>query len=105
SCTPKPSPLAKVTIYPGVGHSAWTNAYKTDNSVHNPNVYQWMMSFTNTKNQGNNIPSANAGADQNKTLATTMTLTGTGSDVDGSISSYVRKQLNGPSVATMTNAA
>jgi dienelactone hydrolase len=104
NCTPKPSPLAKVTIYPGVGHSAWTNAYKTDNSVHNPNLYQWMLSYTNTKNKGNDIPQANAGVDQTKTLASTLTLTGSGSDLDGSITSYSWKQLGGPSMATLTNA-
>jgi hypothetical protein len=103
-CTPKPSPLAKLTIYPGVGHNAWTNAYKTDNSVHNPNVYQWMLSYTNTKNQGNNIPIANAGADQTKPLTTTMSLTGSGSDIDGSIASYSWRQMSGPSVAGIANA-
>jgi dienelactone hydrolase len=103
NCTPKPSPLAKLTIYPGVGHNAWTNAYKTDNSVHNPNVYQWMLSYTNTKNQGNNIPIANAGADQTKPLTTTISLTGSGSDIDGSIASYSWKQMSGPSSPGMAN--
>jgi dienelactone hydrolase len=104
NCTPKPNPLAKLTIYPGVGHSAWTNAYKIDNSVHNPNVYQWMLSYTNTKNQGNSIPIANAGTDQTKSLAATLTLTGSGVDTDGSIASYSWKQLSGPSSASLTNA-
>jgi hypothetical protein len=97
--TPKPSPLAKVTIYAGVGHSAWTNAYKTDNSIHNPNVYQWMLSFTNTQNNGNKIPTANAGSDQTKLLSSGSStyLYGSGSDADGSIASYQWTKINGPS--------
>jgi predicted esterase len=104
NCTPKPSPLAKLTIYPGIAHNAWTNAYKTDNTIHNPNVYQWMLSYTNTKNNGNNIPVANAGADVTKALASTLTLTGAGSDIDGSIVGYTWKQVSGPSVSTLTNS-
>jgi dienelactone hydrolase len=103
NCTPKPSPLAKVTIYPNVAHNAWTNAYKIDNSVHNPNLYQWVMGFTNTVNNGNKIPTANAGADV-AVAATSLTITGSASDLDGTISSYSWSQLNGPSKATMTNA-
>ena len=103
NCTPKPSPLAKITIYPNVAHSAWTNAYKIDNSIHNPNLYQWVMSYTNTVNHANKIPTANAGVDV--TIAgTSATITGSGYDADGSIVSYTWSQLNGPSKSTLTNA-
>lgn len=102
-CTPKPSPLAKLTIYPGVAHNAWDYAYKPDHTVHNPNVYDWLLKYTNTINAGNKIPVANAGADQAKTLSSTSTtLTGSGSDVDGSIVSYAWTKISGPS-ATLTN--
>lgn len=103
NCTPKPSPLAKVTIYPNVAHSAWTNAYKIDNSIHNPNLYQWVMSYTNTVNKGNKIPTANAGADI-AVAATSLAITGSGSDIDGTIASFTWSQLNGPSKATLTNS-
>lgn len=102
ACTPKPSPLAKMTIYPGVGHSAWNNAYKNDNTIHNPNVYQWMMSYTNTINNGNKIPVANAGADLNITVPSII-ITGSGTDSDGSIASYTWTQISGPSTATLVN--
>jgi hypothetical protein len=62
-----------------------------------------MLSYTNTKNRGNNIPIANAGADVTKALAATLTLTGSGSDSDGSIAGYTWKQVSGPSAATLTN--
>lgn len=102
ACTPKPNPLAKMTIYPGVGHSAWNNAYKNDNTIHNPNVYQWMMSYTNTLNKGNKIPVANAGADLNITVPSII-INGSGTDSDGSIASYTWTQISGPSTATLVN--
>lgn len=102
-CKPAPVPEAKMTIYPGVGHNAWTNAYKTDHSIHDPNVYEWMLSFTNTINKGNKIPSANAGTDQVLSLAATY-IDGSGTDSDGAISTYLWKQLSGPSSATLVNS-
>lgn len=102
NCVPKTSQLAKLTIYPGVAHNAWDNAYKTDNSSHNPNVYQWLLSFTNTYNRDNKIPIANAGPD--KTIATTSTtLTGSATDTDGTIASYTWTKMSGPA-ATLANA-
>lgn len=103
ACTPTPDPLAKLTIYPGVGHSAWTNAYKTDNSMHNPNLYQWIQSYTNTTNLGNKIPIANAGADKTIALPVSTILTGSGTDTDGTIASYSWTQISGPSVSILTN--
>jgi dienelactone hydrolase len=103
ACTPTPNPLAKLTIYPGVGHSAWNNAYKIDNSVHNPNVYQWIQSFTNTTNKGNKIPVANAGSDKTISLTST-TLTGSGTDTDGTIATYAWTQISGPSAAALINS-
>jgi dienelactone hydrolase len=102
ACTPTPNPLAKITIYPGVTHSAWNNAYKTDNTIHNPNLYQWLMSYSNTINKGNKIPVANAGVDVTRS-GTGFVLTGSGSDIDGSIVSYAWSQISGPSTATLTN--
>jgi dienelactone hydrolase len=101
--TPKPSPLAKLTIYTGVKHNAWSYAYRTDHSLHTPNVYEWMLTYTNTVNRGNKLPVANASADQTKYLssASTTTITGSGTDTDGSIASYEWTKISGPS-ATMT---
>ncbi|MEX2231486.1 MAG: PHB depolymerase family esterase, partial [Cyclobacteriaceae bacterium] len=100
-CQPSPVPQALMTIYPGVGHDSWTNAYQVDHSVHNPNVYEWMLSFSNTINKGNRLPVAQAGAD--KTFSGTSTdITGSGTDADGIIASYIWKQLSG-APATLTN--
>lgn len=96
--TPKPSPLAKLTIYTGVKHNAWSYAYRTDHSLHNPNVYEWMMSYVNTVNKGNKIPVANAGSDQTRYLSSTTTtsVTGSGTDADGTIAAYEWTKISGP---------
>ena len=105
ACTPTPSPLAKVTIYPGVGHNAWDYAYKPDHTIHNPNVYDWMLAQKNTKNAGNLVPTATAGADVSSSLSSnTITLSGSGSDGDGTITGYSWVKISGPA-ATLTNIA
>jgi predicted peptidase len=95
---PVPSPMAKLTIYTGVAHNAWDYAYRTDHSLHTPNVYEWMMSKTNTVNAGNKIPVANAGSDQTKYLSssTSTSITGSGADAEGSLSSYKWTKISGP---------
>lgn len=102
NCVPAINPKAKMTTYPGVAHDSWNNAYKTDHSIHDPNVYEWMLSHTNTINAGNKLPTADAGSD--KTLSgTTISLVGAGSDPDGTISDYRWTQLSGPTAATLDN--
>ncbi len=102
ACVPAPETLAKITIYPGVNHNSWDNAYTPDHTIHNPNIYDWMLSFTNTINESNKIPVANAGVDQS-TAATSIALTGSGLDSDGTIASYSWTKISGPN-ATLTNS-
>lgn len=102
ACTPASNPQAKLTIYPGVEHDSWTQAYNTGHTYHNPNIYEWMMSFSNTVNRGNKIPVANAGSD--RTIYTkSVSLSGSATDADGTIASWKWKQISGPS-ATLANA-
>jgi hypothetical protein len=103
ACTPAPNPLAKLTVYPGVAHNAWDRAYAPNHTYHNPNVYEWLMGYTNTVNAGNKIPVASAGSD--KTIyGSSTTVTCSATDADGTITSYRWKQLEGATV-TMTNAS
>ena len=102
-CIPAPTPPAKLTIYPGVAHDSWNRAYQPDNTYHNPNVYQWIMSHINTTNFANKIPIANAGVDK-VIAATSTTLTGNASDLDGTIVSYSWKQISGLGI-TIANAS
>lgn len=96
ACVPAPSPTPLLTIYPGIDHNAWDNAYRTDNSLHNPNVYQWMMSKSRSTSTGNVAPVANAGPDKNLTLPTnSVVMSGSGSDSDGSIASYAWSKVSG----------
>ena len=58
-----------------------------------------------TVNTTNIPPTANAGADQLITLPTsTVTLNGTGTDPDGTISAYNWTKVSGPTSGTITNA-
>lgn len=95
--TPKPSPLAKMTLYSDIYHDAWKYAYRTDHTKHSPNMYEWFRLYTNNYNGGNRIPTANANADQTKYLssATKTTIYGSATD-DGSIASYRWTKIAGP---------
>jgi predicted peptidase len=103
--TPKPSPLAKVTLYSDIYHDAWKYAYRVDHTKHNPNLYDWIKYYTNTYARGSKIPTANANSDQTKYLSSTnrTTIYGSASD-DGSIASYQWAKIGGPS-ATLSNAS
>jgi dienelactone hydrolase len=90
-----PSPNAKLTIYPGVKHNCWGRAYNATHTYHNPNVYDWIMAQTNKINAGNVLPTANAGVDQSKSSGTSATLSGSGTDSDGTIASYKWSKIAG----------
>jgi gliding motility-associated-like protein len=97
ACIPAMVPQPIFTIYPGVGHNSWDNAYRNDHSLHNPNVYEWMMGQRNTSLL------LNAGADVSINLPqNSTTLTATASSTSGTITSYAWTKVTGPS-ATMTN--
>lgn len=99
ACLPAINPTPILTIYPNVNHNAWDYAYRTDNSLHTPNVYEWMMGFT----KGG--VSVNAGTDINLNLPTNSTsITGTASTSSGTITSYAWTKVSGP-VVTITNPA
>ncbi len=97
ACNPAPNPLAKLSLYPGVGHNSWDIAFKRDNSTHNPNVWQWLMQFKN----GTLV--ANAGADRSINLPTnSVALTGTGTVQGATITSYTWSKVSGPA-STLAN--
>lgn len=96
ACTPKPSPLAKTTLFSGLGHIIWDKVYKETNAIN------WMLGFTNgsTTSTTNQLPNVTAGADKSLTLPTKETyLQGSASDPDGSIASYYWKKISGPSAS------
>jgi hypothetical protein len=102
-CTPKPSPLAKITIYPGLGHAIWDKVYK------DTNVLNWMLGYrkgsasaTPPDNDpapapapSNQAPVAEAGG--NKTITAKSTyLQGAGTDADGTVTYYKWSKISGP---------
>ncbi|MBS1553289.1 MAG: gliding motility-associated C-terminal domain-containing protein [Bacteroidetes bacterium] len=102
NCTsPTPTAELKWTPYVGLGHNVWQNyAYRTDNNLHTPNLYQWLL----TKTKGG-APKANAGADLTLVLPTnSASLSGSGSDTGGgTIVSYSWTKVSG-GAANLTNA-
>src|SRR5690606_19879172 len=77
----------------------WDRAYLTDNSLHTPNLYQWLLQF---RNDGIVV---NAGADQTVNLPTnSTTVAGSASIPNATITSYAWTKINGPSV-TIGNAS
>lgn len=101
ACNPAPNPLAKITVYPGVGHDAWTRTY--NNQSTSENIYEWLMKHFKSGPVNAN-PIANAGADKSISLpSNSLTLTGTGTDSDGTIASYAWTKVSG-GAATLANA-
>lgn len=100
ACTPKPTPLAKATLFPGMGHIIWDKVYNDTNALN------WMLSITNgtapssltsttTSTTTNTAPTVSAGADRSITLPTsTVYLKGSASDSDG-IASYQWTKVSG----------
>ncbi|HYF66814.1 MAG TPA: PKD domain-containing protein [Ohtaekwangia sp.] len=100
ACSPAPNPLAKFTIYPGVGHNSWDNAYRTDNALHTPNLYEWMLQF---RNRGLFVF---AGGDRSFNLPTnSTTINATVTIETGTITSYQWTKMKGPPGAVITNAS
>jgi hypothetical protein len=105
------------TNFGGGGHCCWASFYGGQGTAPTnwlldgvtQNIYQWMARQTleGTSVAPPNVPPvANAGNNQTITLpVSSVTLMGTGTDSDGSISSYAWSQVSGPSTATINNPA
>lgn len=94
ACTPKPNPLAKTTLFSGLGHIIWDKVYKETDAIN------WMLSFRNGSSSGgstsNSAPTVSAGPDKSLTLPTNeVYLQGSASDADGSIASYKWTKVSG----------
>ncbi|MEM7106862.1 MAG: gliding motility-associated C-terminal domain-containing protein [Bacteroidota bacterium] len=103
ACGADPAPI--FTIYSGVGHGGtWDRAYRTDNSLHTPNLYQWFLS--QRRGSPPQIPpSVDAGNNINITLpVNSTTITASASDADGTIDNIVWVQNSGPNSAAFSGA-
>ncbi|MEO5996087.1 MAG: carbohydrate-binding protein [Chitinophagaceae bacterium] len=106
SSSPKPSVLAKRTIFPVSGHDAWTTTYATSFRENNLNVYEWMLQYQRgTSQPSNQLPVSNAGSDITITLPTnSMNLAGGGTDYDGNITGYNWTKISGPAQFSINNS-
>jgi hypothetical protein len=99
ACTPKPTPLAKATLFAGMGHVIWDKVYKETNSL------DWMLSYTNGTLSSTNLPPiVDAGVDVVEYLPTNAAIcNGSATDPDGSVTAYAWSQVSGPSPAVLQN--
>lgn len=97
-CTPKPSPLAKATLFAGMGHTIWDKVYNQTDAL------DWMLSYTNgtapsSSTPTTSTPTVSAGGDQTITLPTnSLYIQGSASDTDG-ISSWQWAKISGGSAS------
>jgi gliding motility-associated-like protein len=96
ACTPAISPEPIVTIYEGVGHNSWSRAYRTDNSLHTPNIYEWFMQ------QNRASISVDAGEDITVNLPTNSASISGSASSSVAISTYLWEKVSGPSI-TLSN--
>jgi dienelactone hydrolase len=98
------------TIFQASGHDAWTKTYDPNFTQNGVNIYQWMLQHqrggsTPTSPQQNQPPASNAGTNQTITLPqNSVTLSGSGTDADGTIAFYEWTQVSGPSQASIVSA-
>lgn len=101
---PVPNPFARRTIFPVVGHDAWSATFIPSFKENNMNVYEWMLQYQRGATP-NVAPKANAGPDQIITLPlNSSTLAGSGSDEDGTIVKYSWAQVSGPAQYSISNS-
>lgn len=109
SAPKKPNPLAKATIFPGMGHVIWDKAYNQTN------LLDWMLSHRKGSapsnessdddsekdddegdKESNKGPEVKAGPDKTLTLpANSLYITGNANDPDGKIVSYKWTKISG----------
>jgi hypothetical protein len=75
-------------------------------SIKSGNTNNYINGFILTEKVVNKAPVVNAGADKTITLPTSsVTLSGTATDADGTIAAYKWTQVSGPALATFSSAA
>ncbi|MBL3658199.1 PKD domain-containing protein [Fulvivirga sediminis] len=101
-----PEPI--FTVYPGVGHAGcWNRAYRSDNALHTPNLYQWLL--LQSRGAAPEVPpSISVNDTYNITLPENqIEITANASDADGTIESYqwaILSAPNSPSISGATSA-
>ncbi|HEX2848563.1 MAG TPA: T9SS type A sorting domain-containing protein [Chitinophagaceae bacterium] len=98
------TPKAKLTVFPVSGHDCWTKASDPNYRENGLNMYEWMLSYS--RGTTNAPPVVNAGSDKAIVLPTSsVQLSGSASDPDGTIASYTWSKVSGPTSYSFSNAA
>jgi len=98
------NPKAKLTVFPVSGHDCWTKASDPNYKENGLNMYEWMLTYS--RGGTNAPPVVNAGADKTIVLPTSsVQLSGSASDPDGSIASYTWSKVSGPTSYSFSNTA
>jgi len=93
------------TVVPGGAHNGttWDKTFSPTHTYYNPNMYEWFL----TQKKGvatPKPPTVGAGADKSITLpVSTVSLTGTATDPDGTIASQLWVQSSGPAASTIAS--
>ena len=97
----KPRTEAKISIYRGVKHDSWENAYQPGHSIHNPNVYEWLLTHRKNGSQPQETPPPVVVAGEDKVVrlpSNAIILEGSAKSPSGSIKSVAWEKISGPSV-------
>ncbi|HEX2534783.1 MAG TPA: PKD domain-containing protein, partial [Chitinophagaceae bacterium] len=97
---------ARLTVFDASGHDAWSRVYDVNYRENGMNIFEWMLQYKkgSTTTPTNQAPTANAGTDKNITLPTSsVSMTASASDADGTIASYSWSQVSGPASASFSS--
>lgn len=110
TATPAPLVPAVATGIAGYGHDTalWNKVTDVSwrSNTFNLNIYEWMLQYQRAASDRsvNKAPAANAGADKTITLPVNkITLSGSGTDADGTITAYLWTKVGGPGQFTITS--
>jgi hypothetical protein len=95
---------AKMTLFNSSSHDAWGKTYNAAFEENGLNVFEWMLQYSSGTTTTNQAPVANAGSDKTITLPTTsVTLSGSATDADGTIASYKWTKVSGPNTPVFSS--
>jgi poly(3-hydroxybutyrate) depolymerase len=103
------SGLAQLTVRSGIGHGGWNDVYSGKvKTADGKDMWQYLYQFTRpapgASPTPNAAPTSDAGTDKAVVLPTNIvTLSGTGTDADGSIASYQWSKVSGPTQYSLSS--
>ncbi len=106
------SGLGKISIRSGIGHGGWNDVYNGTFKLGTQTMWEWLymhkrgtaVALPPPPGPTNTPPTVMVGSAQTITLPTsTVMLTGTATDNDGTVASYSWSKISGPAAGTITS--